>query len=86
MTEIVLAGATGDLGHRIAAALIRRGAAVSALVRKGSSADRLATVRSIGATPTEVDFENMDSLRRACMGADCVVAGGIAGYANVQWA
>ncbi len=74
MIKIVLAGATGDLGHRIGAALIRRGAAVSALLRRGASPDRLATVRSIGAISVEVDFEDAASLRQACLGADCVVS------------
>ncbi len=74
MTKIVLAGASGDLGHRIAVALIRHGAAVSALVRSGVSEDRLATVRSTGAVPVKVDFKEADSLRQACRGAECVVS------------
>jgi uncharacterized protein YbjT (DUF2867 family) len=37
---IVLAGATGNLGGRVARELRQRGAAVRAIVRPGTSADR----------------------------------------------
>ena len=42
-TSIVLAGATGNLGGRIARALLHRGAGVIALVRHGSAPDKAAT-------------------------------------------
>lgn len=74
MTKIVLAGAAGDLGHRIGAKLVQRGATVSALVRKGASPDRLETIVSIGGVPVEVDFEDATSLHQACLGADCLVS------------
>lgn len=71
---VVLAGATGDLGHRIAAALAERGATVRALVREGTSEDRLAKLRSIGGTPVPVDFDDSLALAKACAGADVVVS------------
>ncbi|GBR00989.1 NmrA family NAD(P)-binding protein [Asaia lannensis] len=74
MTNILIAGAAGDLGYRISTALVRRGAAVSALIRKGSPPDRLAKIRSIGATPVEIDFEDATALREVCHGAGCVVS------------
>lgn len=74
MTNIVLAGATGDLGHRIAIALTRRGAAVKALLRTGTADARQQQVRATGAVPVEVDFEDPAALAGACAGAACVVS------------
>jgi uncharacterized protein YbjT (DUF2867 family) len=71
---IVLAGATGDLGSRIAKSLTARGATVKALLRKGTSEAKAGAIRSIGATPVTVDFDNPMALRDACTGATCVVS------------
>jgi nucleoside-diphosphate-sugar epimerase len=71
---IVLAGATGDLGHRIALALLDRGAQVRALVRPGSAKPAVGELRERGATLIEVDFSDGAALTRACVGAACVVS------------
>ena len=71
---IVLAGATGDLGVRIAKALVRRRAEVRALVRIGTPEAKMAAVRASGATPVEVDFGDPAALGQACSAADCVVS------------
>ena len=71
---IVLAGATGDLGFRIAQNLLGRGAAVRALVRPGNTKPEIAKLRAAGATITEVDFKDAAALTRACAGAACVVS------------
>jgi nucleoside-diphosphate-sugar epimerase len=72
---IALAGATGDLGHRIALALLDRGAQVRALVRPGSAAKpALTTLRERGATIVEVNFSDAAALAQACAGAACVVS------------
>lgn len=71
---VVLAGSNGDLGQRIARALVARGATVRALVREGASAEKLAAVRRTGAEPVPVDFDSVDDLARACAGAACVVS------------
>lgn len=71
---IVLAGATGDLGGRISAALVERGATVRALLRAGSSDAKAAAVRSTGAEPVVVDFADSEALKRACAGAHAVVS------------
>ena len=73
-TSIVLAGATGDLGHRIALALLARGAQVRALVRPGSIKPIVNDLRERGATILEVDFNDPAALTRACAGAACVVS------------
>jgi nucleoside-diphosphate-sugar epimerase len=71
---IVLAGATGNLGGRIAKALIDRGAEIRAIVRRGASAGRLEGLRTRGATIGEVDFGDAAQLTAACVGASCVVS------------
>lgn len=71
---IVLAGATGDLGHRIALALLARGAQVRALVRPGRSLARVGELRTQGVSISEVDFSDGAALTRACVGAACVVS------------
>jgi uncharacterized protein YbjT (DUF2867 family) len=75
MTDtIILAGATGDLGGRIAAALVRRGALVRALVRPGLAADKLARLEATGATAVPVDFADAAALADSCRGGACVVS------------
>jgi len=73
-SAIVLAGATGDLGGRIAAALRRRGAPVRALVRGRSAPDAVARLRHGGVEIAEVDYDEAAGLSRACEGASCVVS------------
>jgi uncharacterized protein YbjT (DUF2867 family) len=73
-TTILLAGATGDLGGRIARALLARGAVVRALVRPGAAADGVARLRSAGAEVVEADYGDAAALRAACTGAACVVS------------
>lgn len=71
---IVLAGATGDLGHRIAQHLLQRGARVRALVRPGNTKPAVETLRQQGATIVEVDFNDVGALTYACVDAACVVS------------
>src|SRR5581483_5637537 len=64
---ILVVGATGRLGGRIAKALLDRGEQVRVLVREGSSYEdaRAEIVRG--------DLKDPDSLRKACAGVDAVV-------------
>lgn len=71
---IVLAGATGDLGARIAQSLLQQGATVRALIRLGNTKPAVAALREQGATLMEVDFSNAAALTQACAGAACVVS------------
>ena len=71
---IVLAGASGDLGARIAKALIGRGASVRALVRNGMSAGDRDRLAGMGATVAQADVADADSVAEACAGAACVVS------------
>jgi len=71
--RIVLAGATGNLGGRIARALRERGASVRAIVRPGTSAERLNALRKQEVEIVEADLHGQDIVR-ACQGASCVVS------------
>lgn len=70
---IILAGATGDLGGRIALALTRKGAEVRAVVRPGTPAAKRKLLTGQGITLIESDYD-ATSLRAACNGAACVVS------------
>ncbi len=72
--KIVLAGATGDLGGRIARALRQRGAEVTALVRRGTPPGRTEPLETLGVTIAEVDLANVAEVAQACAGAACVVS------------
>jgi nucleoside-diphosphate-sugar epimerase len=71
---VVLAGATGNLGGRIASALLARGAKVRALVRRGAAPDKVARLQQLGAAIAEVDFASAADVAKACAGAACVVS------------
>jgi nucleoside-diphosphate-sugar epimerase len=79
---IVLAGATGNLGGRIARALLERGARVRALVRPGAATDKLERLQEFGATIASVDFSSAAQVTAACSGAACVVSA-LAGLRDV---
>src|SRR5688500_16552908 len=71
---VVLAGATGDLGGRIARALLEKGAEVRILIRPESDAGKVNALQNSGATICAVDFHNAAELTKACEGATCVVS------------
>lgn len=71
---IVLAGATGDLGHRIARCLLQQGAHVRALIRRGNARPEVSALRDSGVAIVEVDFTNVAELAAACAGGACVVS------------
>lgn len=71
---IVIAGATGDLGGRIASALLTRGATVRALVRAQSSQADIERLEKLGVTAVTVDLDDTDAVTDAVRGASCVVS------------
>jgi nucleoside-diphosphate-sugar epimerase len=73
-TTIALAGTAGDLGGRIATALVARGATVRALVRPHASAADLDRVTATGAVPVLVDPTDVGALAEAVADAACVVS------------
>jgi nucleoside-diphosphate-sugar epimerase len=71
---IVLAGAAGDLGTRIAKALVARGATVRALVRPDLSDAERTRLSALGLTLEIADPTDIASLAAAMQGASCVVS------------
>ncbi len=69
-----MAGATGDLGSRVAAELVALGAPVRALVRPGTAADKQARLADLGVAVVEVDYADRAALRAAVEGASVVVS------------
>ncbi len=80
--RIILAGATGELGGRIASELTKRGAAVRALVRPNASKDRTQYLRAQGIEVVPVEFEQAAELARACDSGSVVVSA-LAGLRDV---
>jgi uncharacterized protein YbjT (DUF2867 family) len=73
-STIVLAGATGNLGGRMAKALRERGARLRALVRPSAAQQRLSQLQELGVEIASVDYANASELTAACSGASCVVS------------
>lgn len=79
---IALAGASGRLGHRIAAALVERGANARAIVRPDTASEKIEELRKLGATVAIAEYADDLKLHDACAGADCVVSA-VAGLRSV---
>jgi uncharacterized protein YbjT (DUF2867 family) len=71
---ILLAGASGDLGTRIAKALIGRGAAVRALIRNDVLAADRDKLVGMGVKVASADVTDVGSVSVACEGVACVVS------------
>ena len=71
---IIIAGATGELGNRIAVELIKQNAQVTALVRPGTSFEKRNKLKSQGCTVSEVDFNDSNELTKVCDGSDVVIS------------
>src|SRR5687767_6496314 len=67
---VLVAGATGSLGGRIAKGLLERGKPVRVLARPTSDA---AALRKAGAEVAIGDLKDLPSLERACHGVDVVI-------------
>ncbi|MEJ7838503.1 MAG: NAD(P)H-binding protein [Thermomicrobiales bacterium] len=70
---ILLAGASGDVGQRIARELLSRGATVRALSRPGTNLDNVARLIAMGLHGVEADYTDAAELQKAMLGVDCVV-------------
>jgi nucleoside-diphosphate-sugar epimerase len=79
---IVVAGSTGNLGFRIAKALVQEGVAVRALVRAESSKDTIADLNKLDAEVHVLAAWDLKGLTAACRGATCVVSA-VAGLRDV---
>jgi uncharacterized protein YbjT (DUF2867 family) len=71
---IVVAGATGNLGGKIVTALLAKGAAVKAIVRLETAAEKIKQLEEKGVTVVQVNMHNRAEISKHCAGAACVVA------------
>ena len=71
---IVVAGASGNLGGRIARALVARGASVRAMVRDGTAPAKVERLQNLGVSIASVDLSSSSQVKSACSGASCVVS------------
>ncbi|WP_052323961.1 NmrA family NAD(P)-binding protein [Flavihumibacter sp. ZG627] len=69
-----MAGATGQLGQRIAHHLLNSNHRVIALVRKETNSTSASQLEKQGVVLCEVDFNDPSQLVRACTGAHCIVS------------
>lgn len=70
---VVVAGATGDLGERVAGALVQKGAQVRAIVRDTTSPGSRQRLHALGVMLVDSSYDPQ-SLKSACEGASCVVS------------
>lgn len=71
---ILVAGATGSLGEKICRELLSRGANVRALIRTGSSPEKIKTLQDAGIETFSVDYNDTSQLTTTCSGVSCVVS------------
>jgi hypothetical protein len=71
---ILIAGATGNLGFRIASALASKGVTVRALVRSNSGTDKIKLLEGLGIEICKVDKWSVDEIKAHCNGVTCVVS------------
>ena len=79
---IVMAGATGDLGGRIAKALLEKKADVRALVRTSTDVEKVEKLEQLGVKVFRIDMSDSKEIAKACEGAFCVVSA-LAGLRDV---
>lgn len=71
---IVIAGATGNLGRRIVRELRRQGVPVRAIVRPGTSEEKLSKLREQQVEISEADLHARAAAVQACRGGSCVIS------------
>jgi uncharacterized protein YbjT (DUF2867 family) len=71
---ILLLGATGNLGGKIADALLQENAKVKALVRTSTDTAKIAALEAKGIQVVVVDTNNIPAIAAHCAGAHCMVS------------
>lgn len=79
---ILVAGATGNLGKRIANELLKRGADVRAIVRTSTDPEKIESLQKLGVKVFEIDMSDIDAIAKANEGVTCVVSA-LAGLGSV---
>jgi uncharacterized protein YbjT (DUF2867 family) len=72
--QTLVVGATGFLGAEITRRLRSAGRPVRAMVRKGTTSDKLATLNGLGVEACTADLKDDKSLEQACQGVTCVIS------------
>lgn len=80
--NILVAGATGNLGARICSELIKKGATVRAIVRLSSDQEKVEALHKLGVEVEVRDLNSVDEIANSCVGIDCVVSA-LAGLSDV---
>jgi hypothetical protein len=80
--NILVAGATGNLGGRICNELIQRGASVRAIVRPSTDTEKVEALRNLGIEVQVIDLSSVDEIATACEGVNCIISA-LAGLADV---
>jgi nucleoside-diphosphate-sugar epimerase len=71
---VIMAGATGNLGSKIAASLVSKGAHVKALVRYNADSEKIKWLQSIGVTTILCDMQNVDEMASICRDSQCFIS------------
>ncbi len=71
---IVIAGATGNLGGKITAALLAKGAEVRAIVRLETEQKKIKDLEEKGVQVFQIDTRNKSEISKHCVGAHCLVS------------
>ena len=79
---ILVAGATGNLGNKICRELLKKGAAVRAIVRASTDQEKIDTLEKMGVTVLSIDLDSVDEIAEACAEVSCVVSA-VAGLRDV---
>ncbi|MEO5666464.1 MAG: NmrA family NAD(P)-binding protein [Bdellovibrionota bacterium] len=74
MKIIAVAGSSGEQGLKVVRELSRLGVKVRALIRNPLAADIAADFKKLNVEIIEVNFNNRDSLLKACSGVECMVS------------
>ena len=80
--QILVAGATGNLGQKICREFIKLKVPVRAIVREGSSREKITTLENMGVDIIQVNLSDELALTDACKGVSCVVSA-LAGLRDV---
>ncbi|BBM81816.1 NmrA family NAD(P)-binding protein [Candidatus Uabimicrobium amorphum] len=71
---IIIAGATGDLGRRVAKYLLKLNARVRVLSRRSTQSQSINELQQLGCEIQQVDYSDVEQMASALEGAHCVVS------------
>ena len=71
---ILVAGATGNLGHKIVSALLNKDAEIHAVVRVNSDLEKIKALEKLGVKIVKVNNWTLEELKNTCLGVSCVIS------------